>query len=96
MVECPDDVRVYHPLLPPVRPSQEVDLRDGVGTPPRSEPVATALEDSFPLRLKGVLDPRLEAPIDDRRDREGPEFGVRLGMYTRRAGLAVQGRKVVR
>src|SRR5262245_14125908 len=47
-----------------------------MAAPPRAEPVTGALEPCFPLGLKGILDPRLEAAVDDRRDTEGPEFAA--------------------
>src|SRR5258708_7863837 len=45
-----------------------------MGTSPRSKSITAALEARLPLRLKGVLDPCLEAAVNHRRDAERAEF----------------------
>lgn len=75
----PPDVGVHHPLLRLVRTRQLVDFADRiVATASRSEAVATALEARFPGRFEGILDPRLQAAVQDGRYSERSEFPIRL------------------
>jgi hypothetical protein len=77
VIKGPFDVSVYHPFLPFVWSSGEVDFADGImASSAWAEPVTCALERGFPRGFERIFDSCLQAAVNNRWDAQGSEFAI--------------------